>query len=650
MADFQEMSLGSLPNVSGQLMVTLQGKHTLQMNSILDVGQSAYSQIQKMKGKDDPETLRENSANKDTWEKKVKPSRMLYLQLNDGSQSIQAMEYQLIPSLRLDIPPGTKVQIQGPVDCRLGVLLLTAKNIHILGGTIDELVETNCLWNMLHNAIGKEPPPQPAGVKVQEALSHQEPATASNNYESNEPINNVQNTRNSVQTDNYNKITSRKNTRPSNNHGNFTSKQPQSSIQLKMENEDFEQFEVENDYFDDVGDENFDFDQLDQMEQDVALSEPDDFEEKEAHDVEQFDDGMFGDADELMDDDLEDFDLDTSKSTQNLKTPTAVSNKSNIQSKIDIKRPNIHLSSGTNSNSAKQVKSQPNHEQKSFSIMMGSSAINININAAGNTLPHQAELNKLQRRTMSLRSQLGTAVDEQVSAALAAADAAVASATNSINNTLININFDKPSVKTGKNRATVITKPANKHKSASILSHLVPRTKEAEENITQHKKIKIETNTGASYLDQEPSRPYQYLSTVIRNLPGKEDKTIRIKGYISTLISHSQVSDLNQQWRVTVKINDGTASIDADLGEQVLTELLDCPLALFQRQMVEAKKSRDPLKCRALQQKTVLFQQKLSMISCLMDLHFSMSQPRPVVTGLFEANDKDIQSLLQSFK
>lgn len=36
------------------------------MNSILDVGQSAYSHIQKMKGKDDPDSLRENSSNKDT--------------------------------------------------------------------------------------------------------------------------------------------------------------------------------------------------------------------------------------------------------------------------------------------------------------------------------------------------------------------------------------------------------------------------------------------------------------------------------------------------------------------------------------------------------------------------------------------------------
>ncbi|KAK3735352.1 hypothetical protein QZH41_005462 [Actinostola sp. cb2023] len=105
-----------------------------------------------MKGKDDPETLKETSSN-DTWEKKIKPSRMLYLQMTDGSQSVQGMEYQLIPGLNQNILPGTKIQIQGPLPCRLGVLLLTAKNVRILGGSVDELAEKNSAWNMLHNSI-----------------------------------------------------------------------------------------------------------------------------------------------------------------------------------------------------------------------------------------------------------------------------------------------------------------------------------------------------------------------------------------------------------------------------------------------------------------------------------------------------------------
>jgi hypothetical protein len=36
---------------------------TLQINSVLDVGQSAYSQIQKIKGKDDPESLKDKTSN-----------------------------------------------------------------------------------------------------------------------------------------------------------------------------------------------------------------------------------------------------------------------------------------------------------------------------------------------------------------------------------------------------------------------------------------------------------------------------------------------------------------------------------------------------------------------------------------------------------
>ena len=39
----------------------------------------------------------------------AKPTRMLLLQLTDGSVEIGAMEYHMIPSLSAEIPPGIKV-------------------------------------------------------------------------------------------------------------------------------------------------------------------------------------------------------------------------------------------------------------------------------------------------------------------------------------------------------------------------------------------------------------------------------------------------------------------------------------------------------------------------------------------------------------
>lgn len=42
-------------------------------------------------------------------ESKIKSSRMLLLELTDGTQTVFGMEYQLIPALKVSTPPGTKV-------------------------------------------------------------------------------------------------------------------------------------------------------------------------------------------------------------------------------------------------------------------------------------------------------------------------------------------------------------------------------------------------------------------------------------------------------------------------------------------------------------------------------------------------------------
>lgn len=45
----------------------------------------------------------------------------------------------LIVTLR----PGVKLQLQGQMVCRLGVLLLGPSNIKILGGEVEDLVDRN---------------------------------------------------------------------------------------------------------------------------------------------------------------------------------------------------------------------------------------------------------------------------------------------------------------------------------------------------------------------------------------------------------------------------------------------------------------------------------------------------------------------------
>ncbi|XP_026374545.1 recQ-mediated genome instability protein 1 isoform X2 [Ursus arctos] len=94
----------------------LNGYFALQINSFVDVSQPAYSQIQKLRGKNTTNDLitAETQVTPKPWE--AKPSRMLMLQLTDGIVQMQGMEYQSIPALHSDLPPDVLDPALGPSD------------------------------------------------------------------------------------------------------------------------------------------------------------------------------------------------------------------------------------------------------------------------------------------------------------------------------------------------------------------------------------------------------------------------------------------------------------------------------------------------------------------------------------------------------
>ncbi|XP_077605668.1 recQ-mediated genome instability protein 1 isoform X2 [Crocuta crocuta] len=94
----------------------LNGFFALQINSLVDVSQPAYSQIQKLRGKNTTNDLitAETQVAPKPWE--AKPSRMLMLQLTDGVVQMQGMEYQSIPALHSDLPPDVLDPALGPSD------------------------------------------------------------------------------------------------------------------------------------------------------------------------------------------------------------------------------------------------------------------------------------------------------------------------------------------------------------------------------------------------------------------------------------------------------------------------------------------------------------------------------------------------------
>ncbi|NWU93568.1 RMI1 protein, partial [Upupa epops] len=141
----------------------LSGFYSVQVDSLVDVSQPAYSQLQKLRGKN---TVNEEvTASTQTFQKpwEAKTTRMLMLQLTDGIHQIQGMEYQPVPILHSNLPPGTKITIQGNIAYRLGVLLLKPENVKLLGGEADTLLEEYSQAKVLARLIGETENPNSVG-------------------------------------------------------------------------------------------------------------------------------------------------------------------------------------------------------------------------------------------------------------------------------------------------------------------------------------------------------------------------------------------------------------------------------------------------------------------------------------------------------
>ncbi|NXK14234.1 RMI1 protein, partial [Herpetotheres cachinnans] len=141
----------------------LSGFYSIQIDSLVDVSQPAYSQLQKLRGKNtvNEEVTASTQAFQKPWE--AKPTRVLMLQLTDGIHQIQGMEYQPVPVLHSNLPPGTKITVQGNIAYRLGVLLLKPENVKLLGGEVDVLVKEYSQERVLAILIGEAESPNSVG-------------------------------------------------------------------------------------------------------------------------------------------------------------------------------------------------------------------------------------------------------------------------------------------------------------------------------------------------------------------------------------------------------------------------------------------------------------------------------------------------------
>uniref|UniRef100_A0A023EX18 RecQ-mediated genome instability protein 1 n=1 Tax=Triatoma infestans TaxID=30076 RepID=A0A023EX18_TRIIF len=175
LADLREVRSYSLPKECKTLeKFTILGKHAVQLNYTIDVGTSSYMQLQKIKKPNFGENLNIGSdrelGDQSHIEKNFTGRRAFKLEISDGQMTVIGFEYKPIPCLRNPVP-GEKALLKGPIECRKGILLLTDKNIEILGGEVDTLLIPNAVSNVLARLLGQPEDPNPYKTHIESSQS-----------------------------------------------------------------------------------------------------------------------------------------------------------------------------------------------------------------------------------------------------------------------------------------------------------------------------------------------------------------------------------------------------------------------------------------------------------------------------------------------
>lgn len=138
-----------------------------QVNYAVDIGNSSYSQLQKIYKLENENTRVSADTSDETqsqyqpsqgqfvssWEPKA--SRMLKLSITDGIQTLEAFEHEKIACLGNEITPGLKIMVHGPLEIKHGKILLKEGHVKILGGNVEHLKEKFSQENVLSQRIGK---------------------------------------------------------------------------------------------------------------------------------------------------------------------------------------------------------------------------------------------------------------------------------------------------------------------------------------------------------------------------------------------------------------------------------------------------------------------------------------------------------------
>lgn len=602
LSDLHELGTQCLPQqLKDASKYQLNGTYALQIDSMVDISQSCYSQLQKVKGTENANAEVSADDTHKPWE--PKPSRMLMLKLTDGTTDIQGMEYRQITCLDSKIHPGCKILIKGSILCRHGMLMLKGDNLTILGGEVDSLVESNTQENILKMTLE-------ANVANADKRYRKEfeggPVTSTGDVK---PV-----------------VKSSQNL----SRNSFSGKRSFEGITPQVKSEQLSQ----NDEFD----------------EDLPM------------------DAFLDDMVEFNDNQLNTSNINNNslnRSGSNRTNVTRNPNTSNFS-----KLPTLNQSSSRSSDISSRNISNHNRLSKqtyySNDVQSASPEQNPTVSVQYNntrTSVKQEDMSDFMNDDFEDDFDMPVTSHNKTNS-----DNASSNSNNSKKRHLLSPEENHNSV-SSKRRSFLASPDFDneidefQQSASNNQFHEITKKKPLFSSPTGNIKLEqsnsvpvysnnfpLNSNLGFDFDKAEPSSqgvdlnydPWTYLSVVKKYLPTQQLICFKVKAYISTLMGKLECPD-GKRWCLPVKINDGTASMDVDLSNKVLTDLIGFSAAESQ---VLRKMAKTDVRVREkLAEGIKKCQQKLVELLCIMEIEISPQVAKPEVTSLLQITTADISVL-----
>ncbi|XP_041462919.1 recQ-mediated genome instability protein 1-like [Lytechinus variegatus] len=141
------------------------------------------------------------------------------------------------------------------------------------------------------------------------------------------------------------------------------------------------------------------------------------------------------------------------------------------------------------------------------------------------------------------------------------------------------------------------------------------------------------------------ARPFVYLIKMVNQLEKKEACRFDVKGFIMTLVSSLSH---NPTWSLAAKINDGTMSLDVDISDKVLSDMIGFTVSEMMEMKARMKKcgKEQVIEIKeTIKQGIGRCQQTLIDLSCIMTIEVRPECPRPLLIAVRQPTMDDCNAL-----